>query len=176
MSNRITARDIEVVLADHFGYRQALVVPNVSWGWHMRHEADMVVLYRSGWATEVEIKVSLGDVKADRIKRYNHWECDKICKVWFAMPETLALRCSDVVPREYGILAVRIPDDDLPKVVTIRGPHKNPKARRCTSEERLKLAELGSMRIWDVKKSARQWQQNCVTQNESKTAGMMEEA
>jgi len=35
------ATDVELVLSDHFNYRQNLIVPNVYWGMNLLYEADM---------------------------------------------------------------------------------------------------------------------------------------
>ena len=45
-----------------FNYRANLIVPNISWGLGL-HECDLLVLTSSGYATEIEIKVSKADLK-----------------------------------------------------------------------------------------------------------------
>ena len=55
---RLTAQDIERLVAAHFDHRANLIVPNVSWGWGLAYEADMVVVRPSGYAMEIEIKQS----------------------------------------------------------------------------------------------------------------------
>ena len=167
----ITACDIEVLLSTHFGYRVNLVVPNVSWGWGLRHEADMIVMRPSGWAEEVEIKCTLGDVRSDLRKRMDHWESPRIRKVWMALPYEIAVDHQDEIDHRWGIKAIKrqwrhyFNGKDLDgkgpdgngwldtSVETMRAPKLNPKARECTPAEELKLAQLGSMRIWDLKRA-----------------------
>jgi hypothetical protein len=68
----VTAQDIEIAVAEHFNSRQNLIVPNVHWGWMLQYEADMVILRQSGYAVEVEIKVSAADIKRDLRKHHQH--------------------------------------------------------------------------------------------------------
>ena len=65
-----TAAEIEVVVAQYFDPRRNVIVPNVWWGWGLRHECDLVVMTKTGYAYEVEIKVSRSDLKADLKKRW----------------------------------------------------------------------------------------------------------
>ena len=154
----LTAQDIEIAVALHFNSRVNLIVPNVHWGWDLRHEADMIVLRPSGYCDEVEIKVRRADIGADAKKRYSHWESRRISRVWFAVPEELA--SCDAIPADAGILAVcrRQYGEGaraycLTVVVVRRAAKLRPKPERVTvtDAQRLKLAELGAMRIWDLK-------------------------
>jgi hypothetical protein len=165
---KLTARDIEIAVARHFGYRVNLVVPNVSWGWGLRHEADMIVLRPSGLCDEIEIKTTASDIRADAKKRVGHWESSRIARVWFAVPHTLADHPD--IPAGAGVLsvmrAVRRLDGSgrlvwMPAtegntcwhdhVAVVRTARLRKDRVAVTAEQRLKLAELGSMRIWDLK-------------------------
>jgi hypothetical protein len=166
----LTAQDIEIAVARHFGYRENLVVPNVANGWCLRHEADMIVLRPSGLCDEVEIKVTRSDIRADAKKPYGHWENRRVARVWFAVPDTLA-SCPEI-PAAAGILSVMRVTPDLGvygvltwrewrpgdthwrgRVTVVRPAKLRPKADRMpvTDAQRLRLAELGAMRIWDLK-------------------------
>lgn len=165
----LTAQDIEILLADYFGYRRMLIVPNVWWGWNLRHEADLLICRPSGWVEEVEIKVSAGDIRADTKKSHGH-HSDRIRKLWFAVPSRLAGHPD--IPVRAGVLEIRVkwqhvePDGhcvwsdeqiaerDVPiySVNRVRRAMDNPGSQRVTDEQRIKLAELGAMRIWDLKK------------------------
>ena len=150
-----TAQHIEGLVASHFGYRHNLIVPNVSWGWGLRHEADLIVLRPSGCVEEVEIKVTAGDIRADARKLVSHFAERRIRKLWFAVPEALALR--EEIPWQAGILALCWRPDrhgfDLPVIETRRAPWLCRDARHATDAERQKLAELGCMRVWSLKAS-----------------------
>jgi len=170
MTARLTAQDIEIAVAKHFGSRLNLIVPNVSWGWGLAHEADMIVLRPSGICDEVEIKVTAADIRADMKKRVGHWESRRIARVWFAVPSDLA--CNPDIPSAAGILSVlrgtqsrdsegrwawrpwKHGDTHWHDHVTVIRPAKlRTKETRMvvTPEQRIKLAELGAMRIWDLK-------------------------
>jgi hypothetical protein len=60
-----TAKEIELRIAYYFGNRSHIIVPNVSWGL-MMYECDLLVMPKSGHLYEVEIKVSKGDLIADK--------------------------------------------------------------------------------------------------------------
>ena len=51
--------------------RSDIMIPNLSWGL-LDYEADFVVLSKSGYLTEVEIKRSWEDFKADFNKKHKH--------------------------------------------------------------------------------------------------------
>ena len=156
----LTSMDIERAMAQHFGYRTNLIVPNVSWGWALQHEADVIVLRPSGWATEIEIKVSASDIKADLSKSVDHWG-RRINTAGLTMGSALVKQCYFAVPAELsgnadipeycGILSVTKSNRGLLDVIVIRVAPQNPRARKVSDKERLKLAALGCMRIWSLK-------------------------
>ena len=152
-----TSQEIEIAVAQHFDYRANVIVPNVWWGWGLRHEADLIVLRPTGYCIEVEIKVSRSDIKADLRKRYSHSDC-RIHQVFFAVPDTL--EADALIPDDYGILKVTRHNEARPgralrssvlSVRQTRAARRNPAARLTTEKERQKLLELGVMRIWTLK-------------------------
>lgn len=166
----ITAQDIEIAVAEFVNFRQNLVVPNVHWGWGLKHEADMLVLRPSGYCDEIEIKVTAADIKADAKKRNSHWDDKRILRVWFAVPHTLAVNPN--IPADAGILSVtrgtKVKNEDglwitrpwrigdpvgLDKVEVKRTAKLRSKETRVkiNDKDRLKLAELGAMRIGHLK-------------------------
>lgn len=62
---------IEVALAQYFGYRANVIVPKVSWGL-LNHEADLLIMNKTGYLTEIEIKRSWADFLADFRKKHTH--------------------------------------------------------------------------------------------------------
>jgi hypothetical protein len=167
---RLTACDIEIAVAAHFNARMHLIVPNVSWGLGLRHEADMLIVSKSGYCDEIEIKVTASDIKADLGKRYDHWEDPRIARVWFAVPA--ALKDCPHIPQRAGILSVRrcawrvdaegvgawrdwMPEDggytDFVDVVRPAALRDKATRRKLSDADRLRLAELGAMRVWALK-------------------------
>ena len=82
---RASVHEIERMLARYFDLRTNLVVPNVSWGFFSEHEADLVVVTKAGYLTEVEIKRSWTDFLADFKKRFYHAD-PRIAKFYYAVP------------------------------------------------------------------------------------------
>ena len=96
--------EIEYWVAKEFDYRKNVVVPNVSWGLRdLGHECDLLVLRASGHCVEVEIKRSLSDLKADKIKGHRH-SSQMIRELWFAIPADIYEKAVDHIPGAAGII------------------------------------------------------------------------
>jgi hypothetical protein len=180
----MTARDIETRVANYFDYRRNLIVPNASWGVGL-HECDLLILSQRNYATEVEIKISRSDLRADLKKSHGH-NSVKIKNLWFAVPFELVPDAAELAPLRAGILGIRlarlnrggwhireklgirdistrelgmswgtsIPSTYIDGEVTIiRNPQPERGARAWTTQERLKLAEIGLLRYWTRKAS-----------------------
>jgi len=151
---RLHAGDMEVTLARHFDYRQNLIVPNVYYGLGFWHELDLLIVRPSGYAVEVEIKVSLSDLKADKKKRHQH-HSNKIKLLYFAVPEFLEAQALELIPERAGLLIVyREEDWDFYRVRNSnppRIPTTNRTARKLTEKEINKLGSLATLRIWSLK-------------------------
>jgi hypothetical protein len=139
-----------------FNPRVNLIVPNVSWGLNL-HECDLLVVTKSGYAYEVEIKISRADLKADMRKRHGH-HSKLIRRLYFSIPRTL-LHCIEFVPARAGIISVGDPevwlsknDDDYFSCNIEREAEILPGAPPLSESERFQVARLGTMRIWSLKK------------------------
>lgn len=151
---KMTAVEVEAAVARSFGIRHNLVVPNVSWGlFNDNHEADLVVLHESGYADEIEIKVTAADIKKDLAKNHNAHRacgCKQIRRLFFAVPSWLA--DDPNIPANAGILSV---ETGHRRVVTVRAAAINRNAVRFSDEMRYRLARLGCLRIWTFKERER---------------------
>lgn len=147
----LTIDEIEVMLAtsDEFDFRRNLFVTNVDWGL-LNHEADVVVMSKNGYLTEIEIKRSKEDLRADFKKKHKH-EDERIKNFYFCVPEALKKECLELC-EEYGyningIITytedARFEFEKIPKWIN---------ARKLFLEEQLQLARLGCMRIVTLKK------------------------
>jgi hypothetical protein len=100
---------MQLCLAESFNKRKNLVVPNVSWGFHGEYEKDLVVVYPSGWAVEVEIKISIADLRADQKKRHGH-NSQYMKQLYFALPLSIYHGKEEVVnsllPDKAGLIVV----------------------------------------------------------------------
>jgi len=144
----MTAQQIEIAVANHFGYRRNLIVPNVHWGIGLNYEADMVVLRPSDWAIEVEIKVTASDIKADTKKRHQH-NSRLFRQLYFAVPAEIS--GNPYIPTRAGLLSVETDKYGGHKVKELRAPATNRNAVKWKPETRQKLHELAAMRIWSLK-------------------------
>jgi hypothetical protein len=163
----VNAQDIEIAVADYFNPRRCLIIPNVSWGL-LRYgmEVDVLVIQPSGWAAEVEIKISASDIRADKKKRRHvmaeHYpEYNELFRLkYFAVPEKLILNPD--IPASCGIIAVGnyggifnsncYSDAGKYAAKVIRPAKVNPRARQLTAKEVETALRLASMRVWTMKK------------------------
>jgi len=155
---KIKTLEMEIVLAAYFNYLTNLVIPNVSYGF-LTYEADLLVLMKSGWVDEVEIKVSLSDLKADAKKRHTH-DSPKLRRLYFAIPEYLVEKGLQYIPEKAGVLVVVDKEYCNYKkevtikreVVKLREAKVNKVASKLTTEDQFKLVRLGAIRVWGLKK------------------------
>jgi hypothetical protein len=154
--NKITTIEIETRLAGYFNYRQNIIVPNISWGLNL-HECDLLVLRKSGYATEIEIKISKSDLKADLKKGHNHTDkANRISELYFAIPDYM-IDCVYLIPEDAGILILKrnqyYHHFNFLEVKRLRKAKINKNRSKFCDNEILKLAHLGTMRIWKLKQN-----------------------
>ena len=145
----INARDMEIAVAKLFNWRQNVIVPNVFWGLGLRYEADMfIVSPGSRKVREVEIKVTVADMKADAKKPHGHSELGRMVRqLYFAIPAKL-LEKSGCLRKDAGIITV----DETTELATIVRPAKIYRRSDGLSDDKyLKILHLGCMRIWSLK-------------------------
>ena len=140
----ISSQEIELALSNYFGIRKNLIVPNVSWGLGI-HECDLLILSKSGYCTEIEIKISLSDLKKDLLKSHSH-KNDKIKYLYFCIPSYLAKHV-EFIPKNAGILII----NSAHKIFKISESQKNITANKLNDDEKFIVARLGALRIWDLK-------------------------
>lgn len=148
----MTSTEIEIALMEHFGIRTNLIVPNVSWGM-LPYEADLVILTKSNYGTEIEIKISKSDLKRDREKNHSH-NSELFKYFYFAVPEELEEFALQEIPLHAGLFVIKHQPKSSKKywVSLSRPPATSKYFRKWESSERLKLAELGCMRILGLKR------------------------
>ena len=145
---KIHAGDIEIVVARYLDPRVNLIVPNVSWGLGL-YEKDLFVLTPSGYAWEIEIKISKSDLIADKKKPHGHYS-EKIKRLYFAVPEFLGKEALLHIPERAGLFIVI--DGEEQKYIRLLRPAKiNKIARKLNDKEIEHLYKLAAMRIWSLK-------------------------
>lgn len=156
----MTTKEVEESLYFHYCKKAKLIALNLSYLQNVfNHEIDFMVISNSNYMTEIEIKVSKSDLKADFKKSHNHPvrtdtyyrdENDNkiftdditIKQQYFAIPHFLD-DCIDLIPEHFGILVVK----ENGKVEEFRKPKTN-KARNLTDREVLHLATLQAKKYW----------------------------
>lgn len=137
---------MEVAVAE----RQNIIVPNVSWGLSLRHEADLLVLHNSGRFTEVEIKVTKSDLIADFDKPHGHSH-EIIGRLIYAVLDYLKEIALEILPKHVGLIVV--------SWCSYKNKFKAKWVRIVKFRDRKKpdqkiiqkFLELGCMRIWTLK-------------------------
>jgi hypothetical protein len=139
-------KEIEIALSTYFKTRVNIIVPCVSWGIDI-HECDMIILSKHGYATEVEIKISMSDLKKDKNKYHGHND-DRIKQLFFAIPKKLFNeKIYEHIPERAGLLIVY----SSGRVVLHRDCIINNFARKWTDDEKIKLMHLCTMRYWKLR-------------------------
>ena len=147
------AGQVESAVAVLINYRKNVIVPNVSWGLGLFHECDMLVLDGQNRFTEIEIKVSASDLKADFKKEHGH-KSKIISRLIYAMPIELCQKYQDLIPKHCGIIAVR--EYTRYNLTGYKAEWfrmcKHDKSKEKPSAQTIrKFMELGCMRIWTLK-------------------------
>jgi len=144
--------ELEWEIAKFLNPRINIIVPNVFWGLDFQYELDLLCVTQAGWGTEVELKVSAGDIKADLTKRHKH-DSNRIRRFFYGVPDYLA-DC-EYLPKDAGLIVVDSKKcfNQNRRVQILRAPKFNRLARKFTDAEIQKLLALGCMRIWGLKES-----------------------
>jgi len=153
-TKQITTIEMEEAISRLFGIRTHIIVPNISWGLPGMHECDVFIVKKTGYAVEVEIKRSKADLLADFKKSHNH-DDERIREFYYALPEKLLETCTELIPEHAGIISCnRSPWSNRNDVYASikRNPKIRKGSRKLTDEEQFKVAKLGVMRIWSLKK------------------------
>lgn len=140
--------EMELALSSYFSPKQNLVIPNVSWGFGI-HECDLLVMTKTKYLYEVEIKVSKADLIKDKDKYHSHIS-NKIRKLYFAIPEELEQHVEHI-PERAGIILVGKYTNGHTWCRKLREARVNNIAPKIGIDDAYKLARLGSLRIWSLK-------------------------
>ena len=154
--------DIEVEVMRRFNVRRNVIVPNVSWGITddhgiPLHECDVLILNERGYATEVEIKTSMSDLKKDMEKRHGHSH-SLIKFLYFAIPRDMYERgAEDYIPEKAGIIVVW---EDMYGTIfskEVRKARQRKFFKKWDDNLRMQLYRLGMMRLYGLKVALRSY-------------------
>jgi len=151
-----TAKDISWHLAirhssPFHARRHLAVVPNVSWGL-LPWEADILVLHKNHYLTEIEIKISMADWKADLAKPKHRpdigWkETAMVKRFFYAAPSELASRYAEVgIPESAGVIGIT----ESGQVEVLRDAKDRSGYRKLTDDEVMKVLRLAAIKAWKL--------------------------
>jgi len=150
----------EIAIMNYIGVHNHTIVPNVFWSF-FRHEVDILSVTSSGYATEIEIKISKSDLKKDKDKHHSHYS-PLIKYFYFAVPEYLKDFALENIPERAGLFVVdkrfrqsyeRIYTFPSYQVREIKKPKINSSCKKWSDADISKLSRLGVMRILGLKRN-----------------------
>ena len=150
--------EIELTLYHYFRFLQNDVITNIYLDYR-KYECDLIVIRnQSLYALEVEIKISVSDLKAERKKqRYQRRGVDcyhdsavgmsqRFKEKWFAMPEKMKQKGLELIPKYAGLLIVNENGG-----VKIARKAKKLNSQPLTQAQRTDLLRLGVMKCYKLK-------------------------
>lgn len=147
---KITTLEMEVALMKHFKFTQNVVVPNISFGMGL-HECDLLVVRKSMWMIEIEIKISKQDFLNDLKKKHGHKDRkNRIKELYYAIPDYIYDDVKSLLPKNAGLIVCSKKRNKIFCGVVVK-PKKIKNSRKLTQKEYIKLLELGCMKIFAVK-------------------------
>jgi len=148
-NQKVTTLLMEVVLMKHFEFQHNYIVPKVSFGAGL-HECDLLVITKSGYAHEIEIKIDKQDLINDKHKPHQHVDY-RIKEFWFAVPLPLEQEALKHIPDRAGLLSVYERGGKWRCRVS-RLPQASKKPYKWNQDEIFNLLRLAAMRIYTLKK------------------------
>lgn len=138
--------------------RRNKFIKNLSYGL-LKHECDVVIVSKSKYLTEIEIKRSFSDFLADFKKKHHHDDDCRIKNFYYCLPES-------IVDKAMAVLREKVEDKTLKQLpAVLRYNEKaqlslvkdsgspllhHPNLRPLTEEEYAKLLELNTFRLYDA--------------------------
>lgn len=152
----MTTPELERAVVELINPRLNAVVPNISWGLGLRHEADLLVLDKQNRFTEIELKISKSDLKADFKKGHGHYS-NFISRLVYAVPVELLDLAEELVPKHCGIIVADWRSKyvfglDSPVDYVAAWWHRIPRhdpSKRPNEKQIMKFLRLGTIRIWN---------------------------
>ncbi len=159
-----TIEEIELSLmnSELFNFRQDLMVFRVSdFSGIVNHECDCLIMSKSGYLTEIEIKRSYSDFLADFRKKHTHQD-PHLKAFYFLVHESFSEKASEKLLELKHIPSGLLAYDDNAKISLYRGgsyfhvkngenheeytDYRNWNPKKLFLEEQYQLARLGAMR------------------------------
>ena len=166
IETHLSVKEIEHIIVKFFGgVRANIIVPNLSFGF-LNHEADLVIVGNNGYLTEVEIKRSFEDFKADFKKEIYHDTDERVYRFGYFVPKSILIECIEYNNEHckgvtfngepysvFGFTDEGKVYDEKGRIIHLAFSYSNnPGSRKLFLEERLKVAHLGCMRLYPLRK------------------------
>ena len=154
----MTVADIERAIARTWLPQQNLMIPNVSYGFVPWGECDILKVEKSGYLTEIEIKVTVGDLTREWKKKrwgpvYLDWFRKTIRRYYIAVPDDLYGHATVVIPAWIGAGIMTVKDDPRAYAYPRVAPKPNRMAQKLTDKDIAALGRLGTLRYWDLRQA-----------------------
>ncbi len=150
-ATELTVKEIQAALHNSglWAERSYVMVPNVSWGL-LWHEADFVACSPAGRLTEVEIKRSWEDYKADFAKSHHH-DDTRISYFYFCVPKSLVDRVQShlgqqLESKETGLLYYT----EMGTIGLRVEASRRRQSVALSDKEMAVLGRLGTLRYWSL--------------------------
>lgn len=128
----------------------------IIWKNIVNHECDMLIVTKNCYLTEVEIKISLSDLKADFKKEHQHKD-ENIKNFYYAFPEEMKEKAIELIPEGAGILiAVKKHLNsgyEYRDIECYRKPKINKLAKPINDKVLSMIYRLGYLRYWNYRTS-----------------------
>ena len=113
----------------------------------------MALINKTGFLKEIEIKISKSDFIKDFKKGHHHVDrFHRISQFYYAMPIYIYDKVKDLIPEDAGIITCNKNERCMIDATILREAKKIKDCRKLTVEEQLKIARLGTMRIFPLKR------------------------
>lgn len=116
----------------------------------IQEEADLIAVSKSGYCTEIEIKVSKADLLNDLKKEKHTKPRDRrIARYFFAIPKELEQVALESLPVDIGIITVELKKGRTRYTVNVVRPAtKNKNSDKISIQDLTKLYYLQNFRYW----------------------------
>lgn len=119
------------------------------------HETDLVSVNKTGYATEVEIKISKADFKKDFDKSHYH-ESGFIKYFYYAVPYYMIDFALENAPEGVGVMMIT-PAKNFGRVTIMREAIARKGARKVPDDKILKMERYMGMRYWSLLHKVRKY-------------------
>lgn len=162
----MTTPEMEKLIYTYFESGSLAIVPKVTknngwldtevmiWKNIVNHECDMLIVTKNRYLTEVEIKISLSDLKADFKKKHQHKD-ENIKNFYYAFPAEMKEKALELIPKDCGILIAVKKECGIPyrKIECYRKPKINKEAKPINNIVLSRIYRLGYLRYWNYRMS-----------------------